>query len=129
MNQLNSFFRFRRSVLYLIEPIFAFIAVVLLVVLFAPSQPEPSIRIIELHAQDILSVLQRTNSEEIVNWFYGNESLKIGHLVRAVNPSYGYTLEVTDGRTKKKMEHNRKRIGVSAERFIPPLRVKLTLWL
>lgn len=90
------FLRLRRSILYLMEPLLAFFAAAALVVVLQPHSPQMPVRLVELHAQDVLSVMQAEGDfEKLAS---GNLSEQyVGTLVHALNPNYGWQIELSDG--------------------------------
>lgn len=135
MSRSCSLLSSRNSILYLLEPVLAFIAIVLLVALFQPAQPEPPVRVMELHAQDIASLIQASRQKEAGEWLAGGEGLEatVSSLASELNPSYGYTLELSDGISSRKAEHLKMSAGITAERLVvyngTAMSMKLTLWL
>ncbi len=135
MSRLCSLLSSRNSILYLLEPVLAFIAIVLLVALFHPTQPEPPLRVMEMHAQDIASLIQVSRQKEAAEWLAGGEGLErtVALLASELNPSYGYTIELSDGAASRKAEHLKMSAGITAERLVvyngTAISMKLTLWL
>lgn len=127
--------RSKNSILYLIEPVLAFIAVLLLVALFSPTFAPMKLRMIELHANDISSILQISKAGQIAEWMDGNEEIDplLLSLSSELNPCYGYTFEVSEGEISKKTEYNRKSTGITVERLVihkdRAFIARLTLWL
>ncbi len=125
----------KNSILYLIEPVFAFIAVLLLVALFVPVPQPPRLRMMELHAQDVLSILQVSKAWQVAEWLDGGNELEgtVSALTSELNAYYGYTLEVSEGDSLRKTEHDKKSTAISAERLIVydgrVFTARLTLWL
>ena len=121
--------RSKNSILYLIEPVLAFIAVLLLVALFSPTFAPMKLRMIELHANDI------SRSGQITGWMDGNEEIDplLLSLSSELNPCYGYTFEVSEGESSKKTEYHRKSTGITVERLVihkdRAFIARLTLWL
>jgi len=115
--------------------VLAFISIILLVALFQPQQPEPPMRVMELHAQDIASLIQISKQKEAAEWLEGGDGLEgtVFLLASELNPSYGYTLELSDGTGSRKAEHRKRSTGMTAERLVVyngrQMSMKLTLWL
>jgi len=115
--------------------VFAFIAVLLLVALFMPAPQPPNLRVMELHAQDVLSILQVAKAEQVAGWLdEGNELERtVSALTSELNPHYRYTLEVSEGDALRKTEHGKGSTAISAERLIVyegrVFTARLTLWL
>lgn len=121
MSGLRLCLRSRRSVLYLIEPLVAFFAAAVLVVVSQPHGTELPVRLLELHAQDVLGVMQQDGTfERLHGWFLGNEppglEAEMGSLVGALNPNYGWRIEVSDGTASKRLGGDPQGDTVSAVR-------------
>ena len=135
MSRPRSFLSSRTSILYLLEPVLAFIAIILLVALFQPTQPEPPVRVMELHAQDIASLIQLSRQKEAAEWLEGKDGLEttVSIFASELNPSYGYTLELSDGTGSRKAEKGKGLTGMTVERLVihkgTAMSMKLTLWL
>lgn len=135
MSRSCSLLSSRTSILYLIEPVLAFIAIILLVALFQPTQPEPPVRVMELHAQDIASLIQLSRQKEAAEWLEGKDGLEttVSTLASELNPSYGYTIELSNSNTMRKAEKGKGLTGMTVERLVvykgTAMSMKLTLWL
>lgn len=85
----------RRGIVYLLEPVLVAIVVVLMLALFLPQQhPEPDKRLMYLHAQDVLALIQKDGS--LGQLAAGNNATiqKNLELLRELNPAYGYRIKV-----------------------------------
>jgi len=115
--------------------VLAFIAIILMVALFQPTQPEPPVRVMELHAQDIASLIQASRQKEAAEWLEGKDGLEttVSIFASELNPSYGYTIEISDGAATRKEEKWKKSTGMTVERLVfyngTAMSMKLTLWL
>jgi len=79
-----------------VEPLIAFFAAAALVVVLQPQNSQMPVRLVELHAQDVLSVMQTEGSLE--GLASGNLSEEyVDTLVHALNPNYGWQIELSDG--------------------------------
>ncbi len=100
--------------LYLIEPLFAFFAAAALFLLYQPQSMDVPVRLVELHAQDVLSVMQAGGTfEELLS---GNGTGKTDMLVRALNPNYGWQAEISGGGQAKKIGVDQEGDKVSVSR-------------